>query len=124
MIKQLFILSLYVGIASQFNGTSLAQSNAESMDVEIDFLINSVGRNGCAFVRNNHRVIGRDARSHLHSKRRLNAHLINNTEEFITKIVSSSATSGQAYLIRCSGQEEQTANNWFSALLAEYRNSP
>ncbi len=58
-------------------------SLADTMDEEIDYLISSVGRGGCAFIRNGERYSGRDARAHLRSKRRRNAHLIDSNEEFI-----------------------------------------
>lgn len=92
------------------------------MDDEIDYLISAVGKNGCHFVRNGKRYSVRDARSHLRSKRRRNAHLISSTEEFIEKIASGSVTSGKAYLIRCKGQADQPAGEWFTTLLAGYRN--
>ena len=98
-------------------------SLAETMDEEIDYLISEVGKSGCKFIRNGKRHSGRDARAHLRSKRRLNAHLIDSTEEFIDRIASKSSTSGKPYLISCRGQDRQTANEWFSALLTKYRGS-
>lgn len=98
-----------------------AVSLAESMDEEIDYLINSVGRDGCSFIRNDRRYSGREARQHLRSKRELNAHLIDSTEDFIEKLASTSATTREPYLIRCQGQQQQTANAWFSALLDKRR---
>ncbi len=98
-------------------------SLADTMDEEIDYLISSVGRSGCTFIRNGKRYSGRDARAHLRSKRRRNAHLIDSTEEFIEKIASESSTSGKPYLIRCGRQQQETANAWFTALLEKHRGS-
>lgn len=97
------------------------QTLAQSMDGEIDYLISKVGREGCSFVRNDRRYSGRDARAHLCSKMRRNAHLVNNTEDFIIKLASSSATTGEPYIIRCRGEEDQLAGDWFSSLLSNYR---
>ena len=100
-----------------------AVSLADTMNQEIDYLIGSVGRNGCTFIRNDRQYSGRDAREHLRSKRRRNARLIDSTEEFIEKIASESSTSGKPYLISCRGQQQQTANEWFTALLEKHRGS-
>ncbi len=94
---------------------------ADSMNEEIDYLISSVGKGGCTFIRNGNRLTGRDARTHLKSKRRRNAHIIDSTEEFIEKIAGQSATSGKPYLIRCKGENQQNAGEWFTALLAQRR---
>lgn len=95
---------------------------ADTMDDEIDYLIGSIGHNGCTFIRNGRHYSTRDARAYLRSKRRLNAHIIDSTEEFIDKIASTSVTTGKPYLIDCRGEERQPAGKWFAALLADYRN--
>jgi len=97
--------------------------SAQTMDDEIDFLIESVGRDGCAFIRNERRYSGREARQHLRSKRALNSQLLDSTEDFIEKIASRSATSGEPYLIRCRGKEAVAASEWLRTLLARHRNS-
>jgi hypothetical protein len=94
---------------------------ASLMDEEIDYLISAVGKGGCAFIRNGNKFTGRDARAHLKSKRRRNAHIIDSTEEFIEKIASQSATSGKPYLISCRGENQQNARDWFTAMLAQHR---
>ena len=94
---------------------------ADTMDDEIDYLISSVGISGCTFIRNGKRYSGKDARGHLNSKRRRNAHLIDSAEEFIEKLASKSSMSGKSYLISCNGEEQQTAGEWFTAMLASYR---
>jgi hypothetical protein len=96
---------------------------ADTKDDEIDYLISSVGKSGCTFIRNGKRYSGRDARAHLKSKRRHNAHLIDSAEEFIEKLASKSSTSGKPYLIRCIGEDKQTAGEWFTAVLTSYRGS-
>ncbi len=93
----------------------------DSMNEEIDYLISSVGKGGCTFVRNGNKYTGKDARAHLKSKRRRNSHIIDSTEEFIEKIASQSATSGKPYLIRCKGENQRNAGEWFTALLLQSR---
>ena len=91
------------------------------MNYEINRLISSVGRNGCTFIRNGEKYRGRAARDHLRSKRELNEELIATTEEFIEKIASRSATTGEPYLVQCRGQEEKTVSEWFTTLLEQHR---
>ena len=126
--KRLKITAMPVGFLVIAGCLILAstESLAASADEEIRYLIGSVGRDGCAFVRNDRRYSRREARDHLRSKWRLNEQLVEDAEDFIDKLASQSATSGQPYLIRCRGQQEMTAREWFSQLLVEYRagNSP
>lgn len=110
-----------VGAALAAIALSATISLADPMDDEIDYLLSEVAKSRCTFIRNGKRYPGRDARAHLRSKYRYNAHLIDSTEEFIEKIASKSSMSGKPYLIRCSGQDEQTAGGWFTALLQTYR---
>ncbi len=94
-----------------------APAIADTKNDEINYLINSVGGSGCSFIRNGERYSGKEARQHLRSKRRLNAHLIHSAEDFIEKIASRSSTSGKPYLISCRGKEQQMARQWFTRLL-------
>ena len=100
---------------------ALPPAFADTKTDEISYLINSVGKNGCVFIRNGERFSGKEAREHLRSKRKLNAHLIHSAEDFIKKIASRSSTSGEPYMISCKGEEQQSANEWFTRLLALHR---
>ena len=93
-----------------------------SMDAEIRQLIAAVGRDGCQLIRNDRQYRAREAREHLRSKWELNEHLVNSTEDFIEKIASRSATTGNVYLIDCEGQPIRPSGDWFQALLAQIRN--
>ncbi|NKB34438.1 MAG: hypothetical protein GKR91_15205 [Pseudomonadales bacterium] len=115
--KSIALLFIPLLIFAGLSGNAIAQS----MDDEIDYLIDRVGRDGCSFFRNERLYVGSDARSHLRSKLRRNAHLVNSTEDFIVKLASTSATTGRAYIIRCRGLDDQNALNWFNALITEYR---
>ena len=94
---------------------------AESVNYEINRLISAVGRNGCTFIRNGEEYRGRAAREHLRSKREQNAQLVGSAEDFIQKIASGSAATGEPYLIQCRGEEQKTLNEWFTTLLEENR---
>lgn len=98
-----------------------ATTFADTKSDEISYLIKSVGKNGCVFIRNGERFSGKKARAHLRSKRKRNAHLVHSAEDFIKKIASRSATTGEPYMIKCRDEEPQTANEWFTSLLALHR---
>lgn len=95
---------------------------AEALDEEINYLIASVGQDGCRFVRNDRRYNRGSARAHLRSKWELNAQYVNSTEDFINKIASVSVTTGEPYIVRCRGGEETIAREWFTQRLFDYRN--
>lgn len=96
-------------------------SHAAPHEDEIQFLIDSIGKDGCRFLRNDRRYSSREARAHLQSKYELNAHYVASAEDFINKIASRSETTGDAYQIRCRDQAELPAADWFSMLLMRYR---
>lgn len=113
-MKNLILLSLlFLSFSSAF---------ADTMEDEIDHLIASVGKDGCRFVRNDRRYSRGSARAHLRSKWELNSHYVNSTEDFINKIASTSATTGEPYILRCRGGEETIAKEWFFAQLSNLRN--
>jgi len=108
-------------IVALFFAALASVSSAQTMDDEISYLIDQIGKEGCAFVRNDRRYLGRNARAHLRSKWSNNEHLVNSTEDFVVKLASTSATTGAPYIIQCRGEEDQNAYAWFTALLSNYR---
>lgn len=96
-------------------------AHADTHEAEIQFLIDTIGRDGCRFVRNDRRYSNRDARAHLKSKWELNEQYVTSAEDFIEKLASYSVTTGEPYRIRCRGGQEQAAGDWFRSLLAMFR---
>ena len=94
---------------------------AQSADREIQFLIDSVGREGCGFIRNSRRLSTHSARAHLQSKWELNARYVQTAEDFISKLASTSVTSGEPYQIKCRREDAQAAGQWFTERLRQYR---
>ena len=94
---------------------------ADTADDEIDYLLDSVAKSRCQFVRNGRVHSARTARAHLRSKNRRNAKYVSSADDFIVKIASQSATTGRPYLIRCRGQGDQPSGDWLRARLEEYR---
>ncbi len=102
-----------------FLASTMALANSENK--EISYLIDSLGRDGCGLVRNKRRFSTHSARAHLQSKWELNAALVHSTEDFITKIASTSVSSGEPYQIKCRGKESRLAGEWFGERLSQYR---
>jgi len=96
-------------------------ASADTMDEEIDYLLNAVGSSGCTFIRNGSEYSARDARGHLASKRRRGKRYFSSTEEFVERIASRSSVSGKPYRIRCRGEPVVDAFDWFTAQLAALR---
>ena len=99
----------------------LQPARAESMDDEIDFLLDAVATSGCTFIRNGREHDAEDARDHLQTKRRRGKRYFDSTEEFIERLASKSSMSGKPYMIRCGGADAVAARDWFTALLDEHR---
>ena len=102
---------------------SPALADDDTMNTEIDYLLESVASSDCTFIRNGDEHEAADARDHLQMKRRRGKRYFDTTEEFIERLASKSSWSGKAYRIRC-GSEEVDAADWFNARLAEQRSQP
>ena len=96
-------------------------ARAESMDDEIDFLLETVANSGCTFIRNGREHDADDARDHLQTKRRRGKRYFDTTEEFIERLASKSSMSGKPYSIRCGDADAVPAGDWFMARLNERR---
>jgi hypothetical protein len=113
------LLTLLFAAITLGSGTALADEF--DMDREIDFLLESVASSDCVFIRNGDEHDPVAARDHLAMKRKRGKRYYDTTEEFIERIASRSSWSGKDYYIRCGAGEPQTASDWFTARLLEYR---
>ena len=95
----------------------------ETMDREIDYLLETVANSNCVFVRNGSEHGPEAAKDHLSLKRRRGKRYFSSAEEFIDRLASSSSWSGKPYYIRCDDGEQQLASSWFYDILAEYRSA-
>lgn len=94
---------------------------AETMDAEIDYLLESIVASDCTFIRNGKEHSTADARDHLAMKRKRGKRYYTNTDEFIERIASSSSWSGKPYLIACDGGEARPIKGWYLEHLNHYR---
>jgi hypothetical protein len=93
------------------------------MNSEIDYILNAVATSDCVFIRNGKEHEPRAAKDHLNLKRRRGKRYFSSADEFIENLASSSSWSGKPYFIRCADEERQPASEWFTEVLAEYRNT-
>ena len=96
-------------------------ANADTMDEEIDHLLNTVGSSGCVFIRNGKRYEAPAAQKHLQTKRKRGKRYYKNADEFIANLASESSMSGDPYFIQCGDEAQQLSGDWFAAVLAKYR---
>ena len=93
----------------------------DTMNLEIDYLLDTVAASGCVFIRNGSEHEAESARDHLNLKRRRGKRYFSSADEFIDRLASSSSWSGKPYHIRCGEEEQQFAKDWFTAVLEDYR---
>ena len=98
-----------------------AKVMAGDMESEIDYLLLSVERSDCVFIRNGKPHDSVAAVKHLQMKHERGRRYYDSTEEFIARIASRSSLSGKPYLIDCPDQAPVEAKSWFSQKLADYR---
>lgn len=98
-----------------------AAESTESMDAEIDYLLDYVETSGCTFIRNGKEHEAESARGHLELKRKRGKRYYDSTEEFIEKIASSSSWSGKPYMIQCGDADAQPIKSWYLEALDTYR---
>ncbi len=110
-------------ILTFFAVTCLCSSGqaAESVEDEIEFLIQSVAVSGCEFERNGNRYNADDAADHLRLKHRRGKRYATSAETFIDRLASKSSWTGKQYLIICPETGEHTANAWLYASLNAHR---
>ena len=99
-----------------------AANAGDTMNLEIDYLLDTVAASECVFIRNGSEHDGESARDHLNLKRRHGKRYFSSADEFIDRLASSSSWSDKPYHIQC-GEEKQLAKDWFTAVLDDYRSN-
>ena len=94
---------------------------AGDTEVEIEYLITTVGESGCTFIRNGSRHDAEDAASHMRLKYRRGKRYATTAELFIERLASKSSFSGKPYAIECPDREAVPSCEWLTARLHEYR---
>ncbi len=87
---------------------------------EIDQLLATIGSSGCTFVRSGKEYDGAAARKHLEFKLGFVRSRLASADQFVRDLASTSSTTGEAYHIRCNGNDS-TAGSWLEAKLKSIR---
>jgi len=102
----------------------LAPAALAQTDKRVEYLLDYIADSGCTFVRNSERHDAEDAAKHLRAKYEQDMRHIKTAEQFIDRLASTSALSGQPYVVTCGGKT-QTSREWLhEALITYHLNNP
>lgn len=105
-----------------FTAAVLAQDevNKRNTDEAIAYLLTFVAESDCIFIRNGQSYTGRQASSHMKTKRRYFKDQITTPEDFIRLAATRSIQSGQPYMVRTKEGKELHCDEWMKKILKEY----
>ena len=98
-----------------------ALAAADATEVEVEYLVSTIGASDCTFIRNGKRHSAKDAEDHLRMKYRRGKRYAPTAEKFIERLASASSMSKKPYYIECEGQEAVLSGDWLMARLSDYR---
>jgi hypothetical protein len=119
-------LAYFLGLLLAFTAPPAARgAPPENAQVEINYLLATIGESGCTFYRNGIWYDAKRAAEHLRSKYDLLAgkDQITTAEDFVEKVATGSSLSGQQYQIKCGGAAPVPTRQWMLDALAHYRES-
>lgn len=110
------------GLSAILLTSLLAQAPAALADTDedVNYLLDLVADSGCTFIRNGERHEATDAADHLRMKYEQDRRHIDSAEQFIDRVASASALSGQPYVVSCGGAT-QTSRDWLNEALVNYQ---
>jgi hypothetical protein len=120
MIKSFFGLVLALALVQ---GAQAGPTPTPAATVEIDYLLDYLGKSGCQFYRNGTWYDSGAAKAHLRYKydALVKRGQVGTAEDFIEKAATQSSLSGLAYKVRCAGGPEVSSSQWLRDALARYR---
>ena len=93
----------------------------ERMQAEIDYLIQSIQKSDCAFIRNGKAHSSTEAIEHILKKYDHFKDKIKTAEDFIDYCASKSLLSKKSYQIKCPDQDVIESRLWFLEELKQFR---
>ena len=100
---------------------STSGANAQTqVELEVNYLLESVAGSGCVFIRNGDDHDSVDAADHLRLKYTRGKRYVNSAEQFIDRLATQSSWSGDPYRVTCAGKSEPSSE-WLHRTLADYR---
>jgi len=119
--KHFFKRMLLIGMSLLVSFFALPGQTEESPDVEIEYLLVTVGQSNCSFIRNGISHSAENAESHLRLKYSRGSKYVSNADEFIDRLASESSWTGKDYMIECPETGKQPSAEWLNQRLSEYR---
>lgn len=101
---------------------ALPAAGDETMDREVQHLLQFVETSGCTFVRNGKGHDAADAADHLRLKYGRGGKYVNNADQFIERLASESSWTGKPYTVTCDGKT-RPSGEWLQEELEAYRAS-
>jgi hypothetical protein len=113
-------------MAAWFGLCSAFAAPPPQVQLDVDFLLASIGSSGCAFYRNGNWSDAPAAEAHLRSKYRSLSAMdgIETTEQFIERAATRSSVSGQPYAVSCGSGPVVSSRQWLLDRLASHRRQP
>jgi len=96
------------------------ESDKNSGDTEIKYLLNFIGQSNCIFIRNNEEHKAQQAREHIERKYHYYIDKVNSAEDFIKYAATKSSFSGKQYMARCN-EKTKPSSQWLLDELSAYR---
>jgi hypothetical protein len=98
-----------------------AQAITPQADVEVQQLLNFVGKSQCTFIRSGTSYSAKEAQEHLGMKYGKAKNKISSSEDFVNEVASKSYLTGKPYTVQCPKTAEQSAKNWLNTELKRLR---
>ena len=100
-----------------------SRAQAETAQIEINFLLGYIGGSGCEFYRNGTWHDAQAAQAHLKDKYRylIARGLVATAEDFIEKAATKSSFTGEPYQVKCNGGASVTTQVWLQKELVRFR---
>ncbi|MCX5806713.1 MAG: DUF5329 family protein [Proteobacteria bacterium] len=122
MKRQLIIAVILIILASTM---VLAENTRswENTNETIEYLLAFVAKSDYIFIRNGQSYTGKQASSHMKTKRQYFKNQIATPEDFIQFAATKSLQTDQPYMVRTKEGEELRCDEWMKKVLKEYRRS-
>ena len=96
-------------------------AGAATSTTEIEYLLNTLAKSNCQYIRNGKAHTADDAVEHIRKKYAYFEDDIDSTEEFIELSATGSTMTGKPYKVQCPGQVEENSADWLLTQLQNYR---
>jgi uncharacterized protein DUF5329 len=94
---------------------------AQTVDQEMQHLLQTIGSSNCIFVRNGTEYPPQEAQAHIQRKYDYIKTRVTTTEQAIEYAATESSWSGKPYQIKCLGEHSLPSSQWLTDELINYR---